>query len=219
LKPSNPTFDDARAFMVQCQLRDRGIRDERVLTAMLRVPRHEFVAAQFRAQAYDDSPLPIAEGQTISQPFIVALMLEALALRPEHIVLEIGTGSGYQSALLAELVTHVFTIERHAALAHDAKEVLTQLGYNNVTVLLGDGSQGLAAHAPYDAMVVAAGAPQIPQPLLSQLRVGGRIVIPVGPRGAQDLQLVENANGVRIVSTISGCRFVPLIGEQGYPPQ
>jgi protein-L-isoaspartate(D-aspartate) O-methyltransferase len=202
--------------MVQTQLRDRGIRDERVLAAMLSVPRHEFVAPEFRAQAYDDCPLPIAEGQTISQPFIVALMLEALALRPEHTVLEIGTGSGYQTALLAELTTRVFTIERHAALAHDAKEVLTQFGYNNVTVLLGDGSQGLADHSPYDAIAVTAGAPQIPRPLFQQLRIGGRMVIPVGPRHAQDLQLIENANGVPIVSTISGCRFVPLIGAEGF---
>jgi protein-L-isoaspartate(D-aspartate) O-methyltransferase len=205
--------------MVQTQLRDRGIRDERVLAAMLRVPREEFVAPQFRGQAYDDAPLPIAEGQTISQPFIVALMLEALALRPEYTVLEIGTGSGYQTALLAELAAHVFTVERHAALAHDAKEMLTQLGYSNVAVLLGDGTQGLAAHAPYDAIVVSAGAPQIPPRLLSQLRDEGRMVIPVGSRGAQDLLLIENANGVPSISTISGCRFVPLIGAEGYAPE
>lgn len=202
--------------MVQFQLRDRGIHDDRILEAMLHVPRHEFVRPEFRAQAYDDSPLPIAEGQTISQPFIVALMLEALALRPEHKVLEIGTGSGYQTALLAELVHHVFTIDRHAALVHDAKEILTQLGYGNVTVLLGDGSQGLKTYAPYDAIIVAAGAPQIPRTLYQQLREGGRMVIPVGDRAAQDLQLLENANGVPIVSTISGCRFVPLIGAEGY---
>jgi protein-L-isoaspartate(D-aspartate) O-methyltransferase len=206
-------------MMVQVQLRDRGILDERVLGAMLRVPRHEFVAPEFQDRAYDDSPLPIAEGQTISQPFIVALMLQALALQPEYCVLEIGTGSGYQTALLAELAAHVFTIERHAALAHNAKEILAQFGYNNVTLLLGDGSQGLAVHAPYDAIVVAAGAPQIPRSLLQQLREGGRMVIPVGPRGAQDLQLVENAHGVPIVSTISGCRFVPLIGAEGYPSE
>ena len=207
---------DPRAAMVQTQLRDRGIRDERVLAAMLRVPRHEFVAPEFRALAYDDCPLPIAEGQTISQPFIVALMLEALALHPEHTVLEIGSGSGYQTALLSELTTQVFTIERHAALAHVAKEVLTRLGYTNATVFLGDGSQGLAAHAPYHAIAVAAGAPQVPRSLFQQLRVGGRMVIPVGPRHAQDLQVIENANGVPIVSTISGCRFVPLIGAEGF---
>jgi protein-L-isoaspartate(D-aspartate) O-methyltransferase len=203
--------------MVQFQLRDRGIHDERVLAAMARVPRHEFVAQEFREQAYEDSPLPIAEGQTISQPFIVALMLEALALRPEHRVLEVGTGSGYQTALLAELAAEVFSIERHAPLAHDAKEILTQLGYDNVTLLLGDGSQGLAAHAPYDAIVVAAAAPQIPRSLLDQLRPDGRMVIPVGPRGAQDLQLIGNSAGVPVVTTISGCRFVPLIGAHGYP--
>jgi protein-L-isoaspartate(D-aspartate) O-methyltransferase len=202
--------------MVQFQLRERGIRDERVLAAMLRVPRHEFVAPDVREHAYEDCPLPIAAGQTISQPFIVALMLEALALHPEHTVLEIGTGSGYQTALLAELAARVFTIERHAALAHDAKEILTHLGYRNVTVLLGDGSQGLAPHAPYDAIVVAAGAPQIPCPLLRQLRDGARMVIPVGPRSAQDLQLIENVNGVPVVSSLSGCRFVPLIGAEGF---
>jgi protein-L-isoaspartate(D-aspartate) O-methyltransferase len=209
-------FSELRAAMVQSQLRDRGIRDERVLEAMLRVPRHEFVAPDFRSQAYEDSPLPIAEGQTISQPFIVALMLESLALQPEHKVLEIGTGSGYQTALLSELVNHVFTIDRHSALVHDAKEILTQLGYSNVTVFLGDGSQGLPTFAPYDAIVVAAGAPQIPSTLLQQLRDGGRMVIPVGPRAAQDLQLIHNSHGVPFVSTISGCRFVPLVGAEGY---
>lgn len=202
--------------MVQSQLRNRGIRDERVLAAMLRVPRHEFVTPEFQSQAYDDSPLPIGEGQTISQPFIVALMLEALALRPEHKVLEIGTGSGYQTALLAELVDQVFSIERHATLAHNAKEILTQLGYGNAAVLLGDGSQGLPQHAPYDAIVIAAGAPQIPRRLVQQLREGGRMVVPVGPRDVQDLQLIENIAGVPVVSTISGCRFVPLIGAEGH---
>src|SRR4029077_17324997 len=130
-------------------------------------------APEFRNHAYEDSPLPIAEGQTISQPFIVGLMLGALRLEPSDIVLEIGTGSGYQTALLAELAAHVFSIERHAALAHDAKEVLTRLGYQNVTLLLGDGSQGLSAHAPYNSIVVAAGAPRVPPTLLSQLRLGG----------------------------------------------
>jgi protein-L-isoaspartate(D-aspartate) O-methyltransferase len=211
----NP-FPEARSAMVDL-LRDRGIRDQRVLDAMLRVPRHEFIAPELRSQAYDDSPLPIAESQTISQPLIVALMLEALALRPEHRVLEVGTGSGYQSALLAELVDHVFTIERHAALVHHARDVLSRLGYSNVTVLLGDGSQGLLPHAPYHAIIVAAGSPQIPPPLFDQLRDRGRLVIPVGPRTAQNLQLVENAHGVPVISTISGCRFVPLIGVEGHP--
>jgi protein-L-isoaspartate(D-aspartate) O-methyltransferase len=202
--------------MVRTQLRDRGIRDERVLSAMERVPRHEFIAPEFHAQAYDDCPLPIGEGQTISQPYIVALMLEALQLRPEDRVLEIGAGSGYQSALLAEMAAHVYAIERHASLARAAKEVLDQLGYDNVTLMIGDGSLGLPANAPYDAIIVAAAAPEIPEPLFEQLREGGRMVLPVGPQGAQDLQLVEKVQGRRVVSTLSGCRFVPLIGDQGY---
>jgi protein-L-isoaspartate(D-aspartate) O-methyltransferase len=202
--------------MVQFQLRDRGIRDERVLAAMARVPRHEFVASEFKDQAYEDTPLPIGEGQTISQPYIVALMLEALRLQPQDRVLEIGTGSGYQTALLAELTTHVYSVERRAPLVYQARETLTQLGYDNVTLMLGDGSQGLTATAPYDAIIVAAAAPDIPRALFEQLREGGRMVLPVGPRGVQDLQLVEKKNGQPAVSMLVGCRFVPLIGEQGY---
>lgn len=202
--------------MVQSQLRDRGIHDLRVLAAMERVPRHEFVAPEFRDQAYEDAPLPIGEGQTISQPYIVALMLDALQLQPQHTVLEIGTGSGYQTALLAELVARVFSIERHAALARCAKHALSQLGYDNVVLLLGDGSQGLPATAPYDAIVVSAAAPDIPFPLFEQLCEGGRMVLPVGVRGAQDLQLVEKKSGQPVVTTLVGCRFVPLIGEKGY---
>jgi protein-L-isoaspartate(D-aspartate) O-methyltransferase len=202
--------------MVRAQLYDRGIVDERVLAAMERVPRHEFVAPELREQAYEDTPLPLAEGQTISQPYIVALMLEALQLQPDHTVLEIGTGSGYQSALLAELAARVFSIERHAVLARQAKEVLTRLGYDNITILLGDGSQGLPATAPYDAIIVAAAAPGIPPPLFEQLREGGRMVLPVGPRGEQALQLVVKKEGQPFVSELVGCRFVPLIGEKGY---
>jgi protein-L-isoaspartate(D-aspartate) O-methyltransferase len=202
--------------MVRAQLYDRGIVDERVLAAMECVPRHEFVAPELREQAYEDTPLPLAEGQTISQPYIVALMLEALQLQPDHTVLEIGTGSGYQTALLAELAARVFSIERHAVLARQAKEVLTRLGYENVTLLLGDGSQGLPATAPYDAIIVAAAAPGIPPPLFEQLREGGRMVLPVGPRGEQALQLVVKKDGQPFVSELVGCRFVPLIGEKGY---
>ena len=209
-------FPDSRLRMVRAQLYDRGIVDERVLAAMERVPRHEFVAPELREQAYEDTPLPLAEGQTISQPYIVALMLEALHLQPDHTVLEIGTGSGYQTALLAELAARVFSIERHAVLARQAKEVLTRLGYDNVTLLLGDGSQGLPATAPYDAIIVAAAAPGIPPPLFEQLREGGRMVLPVGPRGEQALQLVVKKDGQPFVSELVGCRFVPLIGEKGY---
>jgi len=202
--------------MVQSQLRDRGIRDQRVLAAMARVPREQFVSPEFREHAYEDAPLPIGEGQTISQPYIVALMLDVLQLQPHHSVLEIGTGSGYQTAVLAELVARVFSIERHAALTRCAKQALTQLGYDNVVQLLGDGTQGLPATAPYDAIVVSAAAPNLPLPLFEQLREGGRMVLPIGPRGDQDLQLVEQSAGQPIVTTLVGCRFVPLIGQKGY---
>jgi protein-L-isoaspartate(D-aspartate) O-methyltransferase len=205
--------------MVQSQLRDRGIRDERVLAAMEHVPRHEFVAPKFYPQAYDDTPLPLEQGQTISQPYIVALMLEALQLEPQHAVLEIGTGSGYQTALLAELAAQVISIERHSILARNAKQVLTRLGCNNVTLMLGDGSQGAPATGPYDAIIVGAAAPEIPRALFEQLREGGRMVLPIGPLGQQELQLVEKRSGEPLVSVLVGCRFVPLIGEQGYEPE
>jgi protein-L-isoaspartate(D-aspartate) O-methyltransferase len=215
LKPNDRIFEAARSEMVRSQLSDRGIHDQRVLEAMSRVPRHEFIAAEFHSHAYDDCALPIPAGQTISQPFIVALMLEALELQPQQIALEVGTGSGYQTALLAELVDHVYTIERHPALAALAQERLARLGYN-VTVVSGDGSAGLPQHAPFDAISVTAAAPHIPRPLFDQLREGGRMVLPVGPQGLQDLELVEKVQGLPIRTTLSGCRFVPLIGEQGY---
>ena len=202
--------------MVDTQLLQRGIRDERVLGAMARVPRHEFVADPYRAQAYDDNPLPIGEGQTISQPYIVALMLEMLELSEEDIVLEIGTGSGYQTALLAQLSRHVYSIERHAALAAKAQAALAKLGYRNVTIEVGDGSKGLPAHAPFDGIVVSAAAPDLPQALFEQLKEGGRLVVPVGPTEAQFLQLVTKKEGKPVLSEQIPCRFVPLIGEQGY---
>lgn len=207
----------ARQEMVRTQLYGRGIRDVRVLDAMARVPRHEFVDARYRDQAYEDHPIPIAEGQTVSQPYIVAITLEALALEPSHVVLEIGTGSGYQTALLAELAGHVYSVERHATLARAAEGTLARLGYTNVTVVVGDGSQGLAAHAAFDAIAVSAAAPEIPASLFEQLREGGRIVIPVGPAEAQELQLVRKCEGKPLVTVLEGCRFVPLIGGQGYP--
>jgi protein-L-isoaspartate(D-aspartate) O-methyltransferase len=202
--------------MVRAQLRERGIHDERVLDAMRRVPRHEFIAPEYHSLAYDDRALPIAAGQTISQPFIVALTLQALQLQENDTVLEVGTGSGYQTALLAELARHVYSIERHALLADAAIALLDRLGYSNVTVLTGDGSAGLPEHAPYDAIAVAAAAPRIPQPLFAQLRDGRRMVVPVGPPGLQDLELVEKLQGMPVRTTLSGCRFVPLIGEEGY---
>jgi protein-L-isoaspartate(D-aspartate) O-methyltransferase len=205
-----------RRSMVESQLRARGIRDERVLAAMFQVPRHEFVSAEYRDQAYEDHPVPIGEGQTLSQPYIVAIMLEALALKPSDTVLEIGTGSGYQTALLAELTGQVYSVERHASLVRAAQATLARLGYKNVEVVLGDGSHGLPALAPFDAIIVSAAAPQIPPPLFEQLREGGRMVIPVGPAHAQELQLVRKQAGQPVIASLEGCRFVPLIGSEGY---
>lgn len=209
-------FAVERQNMVQSQLRARGIRDPRVLDAMARVPRHEFVAERYRDQAYEDHPTPIGEGQTVSQPYIVALMLEAVSLEPSSKVLEIGTGSGYQTAVLAELSAHVFSIERHPLLAQEAEAVLARLGYTNVKVIVGDGSQGLPEFTPFDAIVVSAAAPRIPAALFEQLQEGGRMIIPVGPAEAQELQLVRKHEGQPIVDRLEGCRFVPLIGGQGY---
>jgi protein-L-isoaspartate(D-aspartate) O-methyltransferase len=209
-------FVAQRRGMVESQLRARGIRDERVLTAMLHVPRREFVSADYSDQVYEDHPIPIGEGQTLSQPYIVAIMLEALALDPSDTVLEVGTGSGYQTALLSKLTRQVYSVERHASLARAAEATLARLGYTNVKVLLGDGSHGLAEHPPFDAIVVSAAAPQIPPPLFEQLREGGRMVIPVGPPHAQELQLVRKQTGQPVITNLEGCRFVPLIGSEGY---
>ena len=203
--------------MVAAQLRARGISDERVLAAMGRVPRHLFVAEEYRDQSYEDHPVPIGEGQTLSQPYIVAIMLQALSLSGAENVLEIGTGSGYQTALLSELAAPVYSIERHASLAASAEQVLAGIGHGNIHIVVGDGSQGLAEHAPFAAIVVSAAAPSIPRPLFEQLAENGRMVIPVGPVHAQELQLVRKRNGEAVIETLEGCRFVPLIGGQGYP--
>jgi protein-L-isoaspartate(D-aspartate) O-methyltransferase len=203
-------------MMVESQLRRRGIRDQRVLDAMLRVRRHLFVPPEYRSQAYGDYPIPIAEGQTISQPFIVAVSLQALALTGSESVLEVGTGSGYQTALLAELARNVYSVERHATLAHSAETILAQQGLNNVRVVIGDGSHGLSEFAPYGAILVSAAAPSLPQSLLDQLSGNGRMVVPVGPPHAQELQLVRKQDGKPVVKALEGCRFVPLIGAEGY---
>jgi len=210
------TYRDERRLMVEEQLRNRGIRDERVLEAMARVPRHEFVYPELRDEAYEDHPIAIGEGQTISQPFVVADMLEALALRPEDVVLEVGTGSGYETAVLAELVRKVYSIERIASLAERSRAVLERLGYRNVTVVHGDGSQGLPEAAPFDAIVVSAAAPRVPKPLMDQLRDGGRLVIPVGSGFAQELQLVRKIGDRTTTLYLDGVRFVPLIGRDGF---
>ena len=201
---------------MESQLRARGIRNERVLAAMLHILRHEFVSEEYRDQVYEDHPTPIGEGQTLSQPYIVATMLEALALNASDTVLEVGTGSGYQTALLSELTRRVHSVERHASLARAADVTLARLGCANVEVVLGDGSQGLPQRAPFDAIVVSAAAPQIPPPLIEQLREGRRMVIPVGPAHAQELQLVRKQKGQPVVTKLEGCRFVPLIGSEGY---
>jgi protein-L-isoaspartate(D-aspartate) O-methyltransferase len=210
-------FADRRQRMVDDQLRKRGILDERVLAAMLKVPRHEFVAAPYRDHAYDDNPLPIGEGQTISQPYIVGLMLELLRLAPDHTVLEIGTGSGYQTALLAELAAYVDSIERQPILAANAEAILRSLGYANVTVHPGDGSLGLPDRAPFDAIIVSAATPEFPATLFTQLKEGGRLVAPVGPSESQQLLLVTKEKETAVIVESVPCRFVPLIGARGYP--
>ena len=204
-------FAAERQHMVEAQLRRRGIRDQRLLDAMASIPRHEFVDARYRSQAYEDHPLPIDAGQTISQPYIVALMLELLQLDSSSKVLEIGTGSGYQAAILSKLAQSVYTVERHPELARQAAETLSRLGLSNVTVVTGDGSVGLPEYAPFDAIVVSAAAAQIPPALFEQLREGGRMIIPVGPPETQELQLVRKQAGKALVSLREGCRFVPLI--------
>jgi protein-L-isoaspartate(D-aspartate) O-methyltransferase len=203
----------SRAQMVDSQLRARGISDQRVLEAMLTVPRHKFVPEAYRSQAYEDHPLPIGNEQTISQPYVVALMLELLHLTPNDTVLEIGTGSGYVTALLAELTAEVFSVERHAALADNARQVLAALGYTNVRVFTGDGTHALLTVAPVDAILVSAAASHVPPDLLSQLREGGRMIIPVGSSDSQQLQLIRMCNGQPEVSLREPVRFVPLISD------
>lgn len=219
LKP-NVTLSDEflreRQQMVELQLRGRGIRDERVLNAMLQVPRHQFVPPEFQAQAYADHPIPIAENQTISQPFIIAVSLQALALTGSERVLEVGTGSGYQTALLSLLAREVFSVERHAVLAHAAETMINSLGFTSVKIVVGDGSRGLPQFTPFDAIVVAAAAPRIPRSLLDHLAEGGKMVIPIGPPQSQELQLVRKQNAEVTFEVIEGCRFVPLIGAEGY---
>jgi|SRR5579872_829829 len=209
--PDPDTYSNLRRQMVERQLRGRDIADERVLTSMDRVPRHEFAAERYRSQAYEDHPLPIDEGQTISQPYIVALMLEALALSPSDKVLEIGTGSGYVTALLAEMVSQVISIERHLVLADSARALLATMGYGNIIVLAGDGTRGVPQFAPYNAIIVSAAAPELPLELLDQLAEGGRMIIPIGRDDSQQLQFIYKENGEIKTRMRELCRFVPLI--------
>lgn len=206
-------FRDQREAMVQSQLIARGILDPRVLEAMRLVPRHAFVNPNYQSRAYEDCPLPIAMGQTISQPYIVAFMLEALELRKGHRVLEVGTGSGYTAALLAELAGDVYSIERHEQLAVQAGATLAELGYGSVRVMVGDGCLGWPSVAPFDAILVSAATQQIPPALTNQLAEGGRLIIPVGPPYVQELQLVVKREGQLKTVVLEGCRFVPLISS------
>jgi protein-L-isoaspartate(D-aspartate) O-methyltransferase len=212
-------FTNQRIAMVELQLHSRGIRDERVLKAMERVPRHEFIPESLRVDAYADMPLPIGNGQTISQPYIVAAMLEALQVRESDRVLEIGAGSGYMAALLGELAAEVFGIERHAELAARSQGVLQMLGCDNVHIIVGDGSMGYPPAAPFDRIIASAAAPLIPPALIEQLSDGGRMVIPVGPSHAQQLQLVRKKGGETNITMLDPCRFVPMIGESAYRAQ
>ena len=209
--------------MVSRQLRGRGIRDQRVLQAMQELPRHEFVAPEFRSQAYDDRPLPIGAGQTISQPYMVAIMTESLGLRGHEKVLEIGTGSGYQAAVLARLAARVYTIERERELVETARGILGRLAeaglleLSRLELIEGDGTEGYAAAAPYDGILVAAAAPSVPPALEEQLAEGGRLVIPVGNLDYQQLRLIHRLSGQLAASVVNECRFVPLVGRHGWP--
>ncbi|HWZ43464.1 MAG TPA: protein-L-isoaspartate(D-aspartate) O-methyltransferase [Candidatus Saccharimonadales bacterium] len=205
-----------RRAMVEEQLRRRGIQDERVLAAMTEIPRHEFVDPQWIAQAYSDHPIAIGEQQTTSQPYMIAIMLQVAEIKPTDRVLEIGAGSGYQTAVLSRLAAQVFAMERHPELTETARLLLQRLGHENVTLVTGDGSLGLPQAAPFDAIIVAAAAPRVPPALMAQMAVGGRLAIPVGNSEDQVLHLVRKQPHGISVECLEGCRFVPLIGEQGF---
>lgn len=210
------TLESRRREMVEHQLKARGIKDPSVLEVMGKVPRHVFVPAEYADSAYDDRPLPIGSGQTISQPYMVAVMTESLGLKGQERVLEIGTGSGYQTAILAEIVSRVVTVERKPELSARAENALRALGYVNVELVVGDGSKGFEAGAPYDAILVTAGAPDVPDVLVGQLAPGGRLVIPVGNAFHQTLTRVTLTDKGRRTERLEGCVFVPLVGEYGW---
>lgn len=210
-------FQERAHDMIELQLRRRGIRDERVLEAMLQVPRQEFVPPELVAAAYEDRPLPIGDRETISQPYMVASMTEAARIEPGHRALEVGTGSGYQAAILAYLGAEVHTIERNPRLVEAARERLARLGYRNVQVFSGDGSEGLAAHAPYNLIMVTAAAPSVSPALVDQLAEEGRLMVPVGDLYHQDLLLVIKHGGKMETHLLDACQFVPLIGKGGWP--
>ncbi|MFO0709654.1 MAG: protein-L-isoaspartate(D-aspartate) O-methyltransferase [Sandaracinus sp.] len=207
----------ARARMVEAQLVRRGIRDARILEAFRRVPREAFVPASLARAAFDDGPLPIEAGQTISQPYVVAWMLELLAVGPDDVLLDVGTGSGYAAAIASELVSRVVSIERIEELARTAAERLSRLGFDRVEVHVADGSRGWARGAPYDAIMVGAAAPSVPEALVGQLAMGGRLVVPVGPReDVQELVRVTRTERGPRIEPMGGVRFVPLVGDEGY---
>ncbi|WML67119.1 MAG: Protein-L-isoaspartate O-methyltransferase [Methanoregula sp. SKADARSKE-2] len=207
---------EQRRKMVEGQIRARGVRDPRVLAALEEVPRHLFIPPPYDRDAYEDSPLPIGNGQTISQPYIVAVMTELLQLRPSDRVLEIGTGSGYQAAILSRIVSHVTSAERIPELAELARRNLSALHYDNVEIIVGDGTLGYPANAPYNGILVTAASPDIPQPLTEQLADGGRMVLPAGGRDLQKLMVLERDGSSVTSSEYGGVRFVPLIGEYGW---
>ncbi len=209
-------FDEARERMVEQQLVSRGIHAAKVLAAMRTVPRHLFVEKMFRSSAYEDYPLPIGEEQTISQPYMVALMTELLDVSDESTVLEIGTGSGYQTAILAESARQVYTVERLKTLAEHARHVFEQLHYTNIEVHIGDGTVGWSEHAPYQRVLVTAGAPIVPESLLTQLADGGKLVIPVGDRVSQIVQIITKHGNRLDTKTSCHCTFVKLIGQDGW---
>jgi len=211
--------ESKRLRMVENQIKARGVSDPLVLGAMRKVPRHLFVPDEYAHSAYDDRPLPIGNGQTISQPYMVAVMTETLGLEGQEKVLEIGTGSGYQTAVLAEIADHVITVERVAGLSARAAELLRHLGYVNVETVVGDGSRGYPERAPYDGILVTAGAPEVPDVLVNQLAQGGRLVIPVGNTFHQTLLRVTRTPGGVETESFEGCVFVPLIGEFGWGDQ
>ncbi len=209
-------YKKLRERMVRDQFIARGITDQRVLAAFYKVEREKFVPSEVRNNAYEDFPLSIGEGQTISQPYMVALMTQSLELKGDERVLEIGTGSGYQTAILAELARKVYSVERMRALAERARKLLEKLGYSNVKILLGDGTLGWEESSPYDRILVTAGAREIPQPLTDQLEEGGVMVIPVGNSYSQDLEVVRKRKNHIETATVEKCVFVPLIGKYGW---
>lgn len=209
-------YEEQRYLMVEQQLRTRGIKDKRVLMAMEKVPRHLFIEKHLWEKAYDDCALPIGEGQTISQPYMVAVMTELLELKGDEKVLEIGTGSGYQGAVLSLLATEVFTIERVKILALRSQETFKKLKYTNIHVMIDDGTLGLPEQAPFDGIIVTAAAPKIPDTYIKQLKINGKLVIPVGNRFSQMLYQVKNTSSGISISSSTPCVFVPLIGKYGW---